>query len=63
MFSVFNMGHRMELLCDESIAPEIMKIAKKYKIDSKIIGYCEKSPIKGKNVLDLKSEFGSFTYY
>ena len=63
MFSVFNMGHRMELLCDESISPEIMKIAKKYKIDSKIIGYCEKSPIKGKNVLDLKSEFGSFTYY
>ena len=63
MFSVFNMGHRMELLCDESIAPEIMKIAKKYKIDSKIIGYCEKSSIKGKNVLDLKSEFGSFTYY
>ncbi len=63
MFSVFNMGHRMELLCDESIAPEIMKIAKKYKIDSKIIGYCEKSPIKGKNVLDLKSEIGSFTYY
>ncbi len=63
MFSVFNMGHRMELLCDESITPEIMKIAKKYKIDSKIIGYCEKSPIKGKNVLNLKSEFGSFTYY
>ena len=63
MFSVFNMGHRMELLCDESIAPEIMIIAKKYKIDSKIIGYCEKSSIKGKNVLDLKSEFGSFTYY
>ena len=63
MFSVFNMGHRMELLCDESITLEIMKIAKKYKIDSKIIGYCEKSSIKGKNVLDLKSEFGSFTYY
>ncbi|NVM35366.1 MAG: phosphoribosylformylglycinamidine cyclo-ligase [Candidatus Lokiarchaeota archaeon] len=62
MFSVFNMGHRMELLCDESLAPEIMKIAKKYKIDSKIIGYCEPSPIKGKNVLDLKSEVGSFTY-
>ncbi|MFX1500889.1 MAG: AIR synthase related protein [Promethearchaeota archaeon] len=62
MYSVFNMGHRMEILCDESIAPEIIKIAKKYNIDSKIIGYCEKSPIKGKNVLDLKSEVGSFTY-
>lgn len=62
MFSVFNMGHRMELLCNESIAPEIIKISKKYKIDSKIIGYCEKSPIKGKNILEIKSEFGSFYY-
>ncbi|MFW9900080.1 MAG: AIR synthase related protein [Candidatus Thorarchaeota archaeon] len=62
MFSVFNMGHRMELLCNNSIAPEIIEIAKKYKIDSKIIGYCEKSPIKGKNILEVKSEFGSFTY-
>ncbi len=62
MFSVFNMGHRMELLCNESLASEIIKIAKKYDIDSKIIGSCEKSPRKGKNVLDIKSEFGSFTY-
>ena len=62
MFSVFNMGHRMELLCNESIAPEIIKIAEKYEIDSKIIGYCEKSPIKGKNTLEIKSEFGSFIY-
>ncbi len=62
MFSVFNMGHRMELLCNESIASEIIKITKKYEIDSKIIGYCEKSPIKGKNMLEIKSEFGSFIY-
>ncbi|MFW9999022.1 MAG: AIR synthase related protein [Candidatus Hodarchaeota archaeon] len=62
MYSVFNMGHRMELLCNESIAPEIIKITKKYKLDSKIIGYCEKSPKKNKNILEIKSEFGSFTY-
>lgn len=62
MFSVFNMGHRMELLCKKDLAPEIINIAKKYKIDSKIIGYCENSPIQGKNILEIKSEFGSFTY-
>ncbi len=62
MYSVFNMGHRMELLCNESIAPEIIRIAKKFDIDSKIIGHCEKSPIKGKNNLEIKSEFGSFIY-
>ncbi len=62
MYSVFNMGHRMELLCNELITPEIIKITKKYNIDSKIIGHCEKSPMKGKNVLEIKSEFGSFKY-
>ncbi|MHA1467885.1 MAG: AIR synthase-related protein [Promethearchaeota archaeon] len=62
MYEVFNMGHRMELFCEESIAKEIIKIAKKYNIDSKIIGQCEKSPSKKKNFLDIKSNFGSFNY-
>jgi phosphoribosylformylglycinamidine cyclo-ligase len=62
MYEVFNMGHRMELLCEESIAKEIIKIAKKYNIDSKIIGQCEKSPSKKKNFLEIKSNFGSFNY-
>jgi phosphoribosylformylglycinamidine cyclo-ligase len=62
MYEVFNMGHRMELLCEESIAKEIIKIAKKYKIDSKIIGQCEKSPSKKKNFLEIKSNYGTFKY-
>ncbi|MFW9819238.1 MAG: AIR synthase related protein [Candidatus Thorarchaeota archaeon] len=62
MFSVFNMGHRMEILCSESTATEIMKIAGKYEVDSKLIGFCEKSPSKNKNIIEIKSEFGSFTY-
>ncbi|MFX1388913.1 MAG: AIR synthase related protein [Promethearchaeota archaeon] len=62
MYGVFNMGHRMEIICNESIAPEIMKISKKYNIDSKIIGMCEDSPERNKNTLEIKSEFGSFTY-
>jgi len=60
MFSVFNMGHRMELYCEEESAKEIIKTAKKYKVESKIIGYCEKSP--NKNVVEINSEFGSFDY-
>jgi len=62
MFSIFNMGHRMEVYCNESIAKEIIKISKKYKIESKIIGQCEKSPIKSKNIVEIESQFGSFTY-
>ena len=62
MFSVFNMGHRMELFCEEEHAKEIIAIAKKYNVDSKIIGFCEKSPEKNKNIVEINSEFGSFTY-
>ncbi len=62
MYSVFNMGHRMELFCEESIAKDIQRIAKKFNIESKIIGYCEKSPSKNKNLVEINSEFGSFKY-
>ncbi len=62
MYQVFNMGHRMEICCDELIAKEIIDIAKKYNIKSKIIGQCEKSSYKNKNQLEIKSEFGSFNY-
>ncbi|NHJ20514.1 MAG: phosphoribosylformylglycinamidine cyclo-ligase [Candidatus Lokiarchaeota archaeon] len=62
MYQVFNMGHRMELYCNESIAKDVMRIAKKYNVDSKIIGQCEESHLKKKNTLEIKSEFGSFEY-
>ena len=62
MFCVFNMGHRMELYCEEAIAKEIISIANKFNVASKIIGYCEKSPLKDKNMVEIHSEFGSFKY-
>jgi len=62
MFSVFNMGHRMELYCEEAIAKEIIKIANNYNVESKIVGHCEKSPMKDKNIVEINSEFGSFKY-
>ncbi len=62
MYQVFNMGHRMEIYCNESIAKNISNIAKKYKVDSKVIGRCEKSSFKNKNELEIKSELGSFNF-
>jgi phosphoribosylformylglycinamidine cyclo-ligase len=62
MYSVFNMGHRMELYCEEAVAKEIIKIAKQLKVESKIIGQCEKSSSKSTNEIDINSEFGSFKY-
>jgi hypothetical protein len=52
----------MEILCEESIANDVKKIAENYKIESKIIGHCEKSPQKNKNTLEVQSEYGSFIF-
>ena len=52
MYEVFNMGHRMEIYCDNSIADNIISISKAFEVDAKIIGRVEES---SKNSLFLKS--------
>ena len=39
MVQIFNMGHRMEVYCDSSIASKIIHISEKYHIDAKIVGH------------------------
>ena len=52
MYEVFNMGHRMEIYCDNSIADNIISISKEFEVEAKIIGRVEES---SKNSLFLKS--------
>ena len=59
MYQVFNMGHRLEIICDESVASKILTIPKKFQIEAKIIGKCEKSD---NNKLTISSEHGTFEY-
>jgi phosphoribosylformylglycinamidine cyclo-ligase len=59
MYTVFNMGHRLEYYVPESIAPSIIEIASSFNIDAQVIGYIEPSPTKR---LTIKSEFGEFEY-
>ncbi|NHI91138.1 MAG: phosphoribosylformylglycinamidine cyclo-ligase [Candidatus Lokiarchaeota archaeon] len=59
MYQVFNMGHRLELICEESIAEKIIQISKKFEIPAKKIGRCESSTL---NALTIKTEYGSFEY-
>jgi len=63
MYQVFNMGNRIEIFTDEEIASEILKIAKKYQVKAKIIGFCEQAPSKSENQLQINCEFGSFNYF
>lgn len=60
MYQVFNMGHRMEIYADESIADEIIQISRSFDVEAKIVGRVEASDSKR---LTIKSEFGEFIYY
>ncbi len=59
MYKVFNMGHRMEFYVDESIASEIISIARSFQIEAQIIGFVE--PNNGKKVT-IRSKVGTFEY-
>lgn len=59
MYKVFNMGHRMELYVDPSLAQPVIDIASGFNIDARIIGRVEEAPAKK---VTVKSEFGEFYY-
>lgn len=59
MYKVFNMGHRMELYINESIAEDVIKISNSFDVDAQIIGRVEASE---KKKLSIKSNFGTFLY-
>jgi phosphoribosylformylglycinamidine cyclo-ligase len=59
MYQVFNMGHRMELYVNPSIADQIIKISKSFHVDAQIVGRVQASDSKK---LTIQSEFGKFEY-
>ncbi len=59
MYRVFNMGHRMELYVDESVADEIIQISERFSVEAKIVGRVEAATEKK---LTISSAFGTFEY-
>ena len=54
MYSVFNMGHRLEIICDEDIAKDLIELSQSFAIKAQIIGYVKKNT-GNQNTLELKS--------
>ncbi len=44
MHRVFNMGHRLEFVCDPKISAQIIKISEKYGIEGRVVGRTEPAP-------------------
>ena len=59
MYQVFNMGHRMELYVEPSIAEHIIEISKSFSVDAQVIGHVESSKNKK---LTLDTVYGTITY-
>lgn len=59
MYQVFNMGHRMELYVDQSIAEDIIDISESFGVAAKVVGRVEAAETKS---LTISSEFGEFRY-
>lgn len=44
MYQTFNMGHRMELMVEPSVAAATMEISRRYGVDARVVGRCEEAP-------------------
>ncbi|MFM7388763.1 MAG: AIR synthase related protein [Bacteroidota bacterium] len=60
MYKVFNMGHRFEIYTDAQTASEIIRIAKTFEVEAKIIGAVEKSTRKE---VIIDGPHGKYTYF
>jgi phosphoribosylformylglycinamidine cyclo-ligase len=52
MYQVFNMGHRMEIYCQEKDAPWVISVSEKFGVEAKVVGRIERSA--GPNQLTLQ---------
>jgi phosphoribosylformylglycinamidine cyclo-ligase len=62
MYRVFNMGHRMEIICPESASAPIIDVAKSFNVDAKIVGHVEQNSDPAKNCLVVVSPGGEIVY-
>lgn len=59
MYSVFNMGHRLEMYVPEKVAEEMVRISVEMGVDARIVGHVKSH--QGERV-ELHTENGIFTY-
>lgn len=60
LYRTLNMGHRMEILCEPSVAEAIIHVSKSFNVDAKVVGRTEAS--EGPNSLVLHDGEKEFTY-
>jgi phosphoribosylformylglycinamidine cyclo-ligase len=59
MYTVFNMGQRLEVYVAKGMGNEIVKLAKSFNIDACVAGYVENAK---QNEVRLETSHGTFIY-
>ncbi len=59
MYSVFNMGHRLEIIVPQAVSDKIIGISKHFNVEAKIIGRIEESDT---NSVSIITSHGTFYY-
>lgn len=60
MYQVFNMGQRLEVYCNQSIAKDLIDIANSFNVQAKVCGYVE--PCQ-KTCVIVKDDKGQYEYF
>ncbi|NLK88882.1 MAG: phosphoribosylformylglycinamidine cyclo-ligase [Clostridiaceae bacterium] len=63
MYQVFNMGHRMEIYCDEAAMTEIQAICADFSLEARLIGYTEQSERGEDNEVVIRAQGSTFVYH
>lgn len=61
MYQVFNMGHRLEIYCDEAVADKILAICSRFSLPARLVGYTEALPGTGNEVV-IRDQGEEFCY-
>jgi phosphoribosylformylglycinamidine cyclo-ligase len=62
MFQVFNMGHRLELYCDQTTAARVIAIAQKFNVDAQIIGRVLANEAPDRNKVTIVHDGKEYNY-
>lgn len=62
MYQIFNMGHRLEIYCDESAAKDIFSVCRDYNLLARQIGFTESSADQVRNEVVIQDQGRTFSY-
>jgi len=62
MYQIFNMGHRLEIYCDEQAADQIIDISDRFGLEARRVGYTEAASSPSRNEVIIKDQGQTFEF-